>query len=134
MSVSRIILHSKAQYAKAYLHTEQDDNDLTYFIIYNLKSIVKALDELKHYIKRKTMEKQNALTLLRHTNFNERQIILLQELMQDTTLFFTVQQVQNKFGVSNQTARNDLNGLAEQGYSKNAGPATEYNFCRGLTL
>ncbi|WP_371937927.1 DeoR family transcriptional regulator [Hydrobacter penzbergensis] len=80
-----------------------------------LKSIVKALDELKHYIKRKTTEKQNALTLLRHTNFNERQIILLQELMQDTTLFFTVQQVQNKFGVSNQTARNDLNGLAEQG-------------------
>lgn len=115
MSVSRIILHSKAQYARAYLHTEQDDNDLTYFIIYNLKSIDKALDELRQYIKRKTAEKQNALTLLRHTNFNERQIIILQELMQDPTLFFTVQQVQNKFGVSNQTARNDLNGLAEQG-------------------
>lgn len=115
MSVSRIILHSKAQYAKAYLYTEQDDNDLTYFIIYNLKCIDKALDELRHYIKRKTAEKQNALTLLRHTSFNERQIILLQELMQDSTLFFTVQQVQNKFGVSNQTARNDLNGLAEQG-------------------
>lgn len=115
MSVSRIILHSKAQYAKAYLHTEQDDNDLTYFIIYNLKSINKALEELRQYIKKKTAEKHNALALLRHTNFNERQIILLQELMEDPTLFFTVQQVQNKFGVSNQTARNDLNGLAEQG-------------------
>jgi Fic family protein len=115
MSVSRIILHSKAQYAKAYLHTEQDDNDLTYFIIYNLRSIARSLDELRQYIKRKTAEKQNALTLLRHTNFNERQIILLQELMQDPTLFFTVLQVQNRFGVSNQTARNDLNGLTEQG-------------------
>lgn len=115
MSVSRIILNSKAQYAKAYLHTEQDDNDLTYFIIYNLKCIDKALVELRHYIKRKTAEKQNALTLLRHTSFNERQVIILQELMVDSTLIFTVQQVQNKFGVSNQSARNDLNGLAEQG-------------------
>ncbi len=115
MSVSKIILHSKAQYAKAYLYTEQDDNDLTYFIIYNLKCIARALDELKDYIQRKTAEKQNALTLLRHTNFNERQIILLQELMQDPTLFFTVPQVQNKFGVSNQTARNDLNGLTAAG-------------------
>jgi Fic family protein len=115
MSVSRIILNSKAQYAKAYLHTEQDENDLTYFIIYNLKCIDKALVELRHYIKRKTAEKQNALTLLRHTSFNERQVIILQELMVDSTLIFTVQQVQNKFGVSNQTARNDLNGLAEQG-------------------
>lgn len=114
MSVSRIILYSKAQYAKAYLHTEQDDNDLTYFIIYNLKSKNKALEELRHYIKKKTAEKHNALALLRHTNFNERQIILLKELMEDPTLFFTVQQVQNKFGISNQTARNDLNGLAEQ--------------------
>lgn len=115
MSVSRIILHSKAQYVKAYLHTEQDDNDLTYFIIYNLKSIGQALDELRAYIKRKTAEKQNALTLLRHTNFNERQIMLLQELLHDPTQVYTVLQVQNKFGVSNQTARNDLNGLAKHG-------------------
>lgn len=30
LSVSRIILTSKAQYARAYLHTERDENDLTY--------------------------------------------------------------------------------------------------------
>lgn len=115
LSVSRIMLNSKAQYARAYLHTEQDDNDLTYFIIYNLNAIHLALEDLRKYIKRKAAEKQNAMTLLRNTNFNERQIIIVQELIQDSTLFFSVQQVQNKFGVSNQTARNDLNGLVSQG-------------------
>lgn len=115
MSVSRIILNAKAQYARAYLHTEQDDNDLTYFIIYNLHALHLALEDLRKYIRRKSAEKQNAIALLRNTNFNERQIIIVQELMQDPTLFFTVPQVQNKFGVSNQTARNDLNDLVAQG-------------------
>ena len=47
MSVSRIILKAKAKYARAYLYTEYDDNDLTYFILYNLKCISTALEELK---------------------------------------------------------------------------------------
>lgn len=115
MSVSRIILNSKAQYARAYLCTEQDENDLTYFVIYNLNSIHKALEDLKKYIQRKSAERQNAMTLLRNTNFNNRQILLIQEVIQDHFVYFTVQQVQNRFGVSNQTARNDLNGLVSAG-------------------
>ena len=115
MSVSRIILNSKAQYARAYLYTEQDENDLTYFVIYNLDAIDKALQDLKKYIQRKSAEKQNAVTLLRNTTFNDRQILLIQDIIQDSTAYFTVQQVQNKFGVSNQTARNDLNALVNAG-------------------
>lgn len=115
MSVSRIILNSKAQYARAYLHTERDENDLTYFLIYNLKSIHKSLEDLRTYIKKKSAEKQNAITLLRNTNFNDRQILLIQEIIQDRTIFFTAQQVQTKLAVSNQTARTDLAGLVEQG-------------------
>lgn len=73
------------------------------------------MGKLRYYIKRKTAEKQNALSILRYTSFNERQDIIVQEFMIDSTLIFIVQQVQDKFGVSNQTARNDLNGLVEQG-------------------
>ena len=115
MSISRIILNSKAQYARAYIHTEQDENDLTYFLIYNLEATEKALEDLKKYIHRKSVEKQNTIALLRNTNFNDRQIVLLQEVIQDLTLYFTVQQVQNKFRISNQTARNDLSGLVHAG-------------------
>lgn len=115
MPLSRIILHSKAQYAKAYLHTESDDNDLTYFMLYNLKSMATALEDLKKYLARKAGEKKKALVLLRETTFNERQILIVQELIQDQDVFFSVQQIQNRYGVSNQTARADLMGLVEQG-------------------
>jgi len=115
MSVSRVILNAKAQYARAYLYTELDENDLTYFVLYNAQCIQKALEELKQHIKRKTAEKKNAMDLLRNTNFNERQIVLLQELMQDTGRHYSVSQIEKWFGISNQTARNDLNGLVEAG-------------------
>ncbi len=119
MSVSRVILNSKAQYARAYLQTEIDDNDLTYFILYNLKCIQTALADLKKYIQRKVSEKRNVLELLRTTAFNDRQISVLQEIIQDQGVFFTVAQLQKWFNVSDQTARNDLNQLVSAGLLEN---------------
>lgn len=115
MSVSRVILNSKAQYARAYLYTELDGNDLTYFVLYNLKCIRQALDDLKKYIQRKTEEKKNVMQMLRYSFFNERQIALLQEMIRDQSIYFTVKQVETWFSVSNQTARNDLNELINTG-------------------
>ncbi|WP_157986616.1 Fic family protein [Chitinophaga alhagiae] len=128
MSVSRSILSSKGQYTRAYLHTEQDENDLTYFVIYNLKCIQMALDDLKFYIRRKSDEKQRAMEMLRSTTLNERQIVLVQEVLRVPATVFTVKQVETKFGVSNQTARNDLNGLVAEGFfeERRAGKKSQY--------
>jgi len=115
MSVSRIILRSKAQYARAYQYTELDDNDLTYFVLYNLKAIRISLDDLKKYIERKNKEKNEMLNLLRNTDYNDRQILILQELLNQKKDIYTVNEVETRFGVSNQTARNDLNQLVERG-------------------
>ncbi len=128
MSVSRFILQSKARYVRAYLHTEQDDNDLTYFVIYNLDTIHRALEELRAYIKRKTAEKQHAMTLLRNTSFNERQVLLIQELINGPAIYFNVTQVENKFGISNQTARNDLNVLVSEGILKDKRSGKQISF------
>lgn len=115
MSVSRIILRAKAQYARAYLHTEYDDNDLTYFILYNIKAIKAALDDLKLYIQKKAEEKKQIISLIKQTDFNERQIVLIKDILQDKNEYFTVQQVEKRFNVSNQTARNDLTDLIGKG-------------------
>ncbi|HEY4111323.1 Fic family protein [Puia sp.] len=115
MSVSRIILGSTAQYARAYQHTEKDANDLTYFILYNLKCIENSLNELKKYIERKNREKRDILTLLRNTDYNDRQMALIQEILNNRKTVFSVAEVQNKYGVSNQTARTDLNYLVSKG-------------------
>jgi Fic family protein len=115
MSVSRIILASKAQYARAYQYTELDEMDLTYFVMYNLREIRKALEELKKYISKKNEEKRRILTLLRNTDFNERQLLILKDIIDEQKSIFSVQEIENKYGVSNQTARNDLNRLVERG-------------------
>jgi len=83
--------------------------------MYHLKAIHIALEDLKLYIGRKKAEKQNVIALLRSTSFNDRQISIIQEILQDPTTYFTVLRIQNKFGVSNQTARNDLANLVENG-------------------
>ncbi len=115
MSVSRIILQSKAKYARAYLYTELDALDVTYFIMYNLECILRALEELKIHIKRKTAEKRNLLNLLKNSHWNNRQISILQEILKDPLQSYTVQAIQTWFGVSNQTARTDLNELVKDG-------------------
>ena len=56
LSISRIIKETKKQYEKAFLYTEADDNDLSYFITYQLKAMEKALEALKTYINRKQKE------------------------------------------------------------------------------
>ena len=115
MSVSRIILKAKAKYARAYLYTEYDENDLTYFILYNIKCISVALEELKLYIQNKAEEKKQVLSLIKNTDFNERQIVLIKDILQDKTEYFIVKQVEQRFNVSNQTARNDLNNMVKKG-------------------
>jgi Fic family protein len=73
------------------------------------------LSELRKYIERKNVEKRDILQLLRHTDYNERQIALIQEIINHKKSVFSVTEVQNKFGISNQTARADLSDLASRG-------------------
>jgi Fic family protein len=115
MSISRIILKAKSQYARAYLHTEYDENDLTYFIIYNIKAMNVALEDLKKYIHKKTLEKRRMLSLLKETSLNERQLVVVKDILNDRDKYFLVKQIESRFRVSNQTARNDLTGLVKKG-------------------
>lgn len=116
MSISKVIIKAPSQYARAYLYAEHDDNDLTYFIDYNLKCMELSLQSLQQYIDRKVIEKQNLMHLVRHEQINERQAELLKNLIVDNQKSFTISEIQNKFGVVYQTARTDLAGLTELGY------------------
>jgi Fic family protein len=116
MSISKIIIKAPAQYAKAYLHCEYDENDLTYFIDYNLKCMDFALENLQSYIQRKVMEKQNLFYLIKNENVNERQAELLRGMIIDNKKGYIIKEVQIKFGISYQTARTDLMGLQELEY------------------
>ena len=115
LSISRLILKSAAQYARAYLHTEYDGNDLTYFINYQVRVLYQALESLKAHISRKVAEKRELLDLKRLTTFNDRQLELVREVVTDADAQFTVREVQERFGVVTQSARTDLQGLEAAG-------------------
>lgn len=116
LSISRLIMKSKAQYAMAYLYTETDENDLTYFINYKLKTMQLAFKSLKEYIERKISEKKQVINFQKIKGVNERQAQILQWLHEEPNLLFSVKEIENRLSISNQTARTDLEGLTEKGY------------------
>lgn len=116
LSISRLILRSKTQYAKAYLFTETDDNDLTYFISYQVRTMRLAFESLREYIQRKINEKRQVSEFLKLENVNDRQALILKWVYEEPSLLLTAKDVEARIGVSNQTARSDLQGLLQDGF------------------
>ena len=116
LSISKIIQDTKNQYEKAYLYTEIDVNDLTYFMTYHLKVMDKSFEALKEYIQLKQKENLQIASFVRIPNVNERQAQLLKILYDEPECIFTVKEVENRFLISNFTARTDLLGLVNNGF------------------
>ncbi len=116
MSISRIIKKAPAQYAKAYIYSEKDENDLTYFIKFKLKAIDSALSDLRSYLQRKVKEKKQLYKFLKIIGVNERQANTLIEFDEEASKSMIIKQYQTKFGVVYQTARNDLLELTKKGF------------------
>jgi len=116
LSISRLIVKSKNQYAQAFLYTETDSNDLTYFINYNLKTMELAYDSLREYIERKISEKKQIVNFQKIKGVNERQAILIKWIYEEPDLIFSVKEIENRLLVSNQTARTDLENLVHMGF------------------
>lgn len=115
LSISRIIARSKKTYEKTYLYVEADDNDIGYFVAYNLRVLELAFKELQHYICRKTSRKKQADIFLRIGNINERQAEIIRIYYENPKEVMTVKDVQVKFGVTPTTAKSDIVGLLNRG-------------------
>lgn len=116
LSISRIIYKSKASYEKAYLYAEMDNNDMSYFIAYNLRVLDLAFKELKSYIERKIEQKKNAINYLKSGGINERQASILSLIENDPNAILTVKEIQNRFQISHPTAKSDLQELVDKGF------------------
>lgn len=115
-SISSIIYKMKRGYERAFLYTECDDNDLTYFILYHLRIMRQALERLKDYLRRKATENNDAHRLMSVGNMNSRQAQMVQILREKPDMMFTVREIEQRFAVTNATARTDLKGLVERGF------------------
>ena len=116
ISISSILRRAPAQYAMAYLYVESDNNDLTYFIIYQLRVIERAIENLKSYLTRKMREDRKLQILLHDSSaLNHRQRALLSSAVRDPLQHFTIKVQQRTHRVAYQSARTDLLGLEELG-------------------
>lgn len=118
LSISRVIMQTKTQYEKAYLYTEIDDMDVTYFIHYQVKVLIKSFEDLKGYVAKKKKEEIKLVKFLQLEGINERQAEILYKLERKENKSFTVKEIENTYAVTNQTARTDIEELVEKGFLK----------------
>ncbi len=116
LSISSILRRAPAQYARSYLHVETDNNDLTYFIIHQLRVIERAIDSLRDYLRRKAVEVREVESLLRgDMPLNHRQVAVVGNALRDTQQSLTIKAHAQFQQVTIQSARTDLLGLEELG-------------------
>lgn len=122
MSISRKIEKSTAQYARAYLHTEKDENDLTYFIKYHTKIIDGALNDLEAYMEKQITEKERITKLLQLKGYelNTRQMEIIKRISKHPTESITINEIQTMFDVVYETARSDLLDLVKKSFLEKA--------------
>ena len=116
LSISKVIKETKVQYEKAYLYTEIDGNDLGYFITYHLKTMIKAYDDLKAYINKKQNEVIQAAKFIKLEGVNDRMAQIIKIINDDPDRVFNSKEVENRFKISNFTARQDLKTLVSLGF------------------
>ena len=117
LTISTILKKAPSQYIRSFILTEQDDGDLTYFFVYHLNVVRRAIDELDAYLTRKVRELRETRLLLASTpgEYNHRQLALLELALKDTSSHFTVLSHSTSHNVSPETARQDLASLTDRG-------------------
>ncbi len=116
ISISDIILKSHAQYERAFLFTETDSNDLTYFIIYHSKIIHKSINKLRDYIEDRSRRMAQIQSTLRGTmSLNYRQRDLVMHALRHPGFMYTYESHRLSHGVVRETARTDLLELEKRG-------------------
>lgn len=119
ISISRLLKKSPTAYAKAYLFTETDGFDLTYFVSYQCEIVSRAVKDFHAHIVDSVYQQRTLFETMWNSGLmkklNQRQQILATIAIRNQGKVFSVKEVMENLSVSNNTARSDLRHLAALG-------------------
>ena len=129
LSISRLLHQAPVQYQRAFLYTETDDGDFTYFLLHQLKVLCRAIEDLFQSLEDKVAEvRQVERALRREPYLNSRQMALLSHALRNLDAVYTIQAHQTSHRVAYQTARTDLLDLEKRGFLKLRSMGKQYLF------
>jgi len=120
LPISSIIKKSRTQYSMAYIYSEQDNYDLTYFYDYNMRKIMQSIEEFINHLK-KTLHENKLIerSLNQDTQINDRQKQLIHFLISSKKGASTTTKAHATINqIGRITAAKDLKALKEIGYLK----------------
>lgn len=116
ISISSILKKAPAQYTRSFLYTETDEDDLTYFVVYQLDVLRRSIDELGQYLERRIAETHRIESFVRGSDvLNHRQLDVVRRALRDPSEPVTIAEHQGRHRVTHQTARSDLLRLESLG-------------------
>lgn len=135
LSISKILREAPAKYTRSFLYTETDDRDTTYFILFQLDVIKRAVEELHTYLQRKVSEIREIESLMRGSaDFNHRQLALVSDAVRNPSRAFTFLSHANSHHVTHETARHDLLQLERRGLLERRRVRKKYVFTPASNL
>ena len=136
LSISTIIRKAPVQYARAYVLSETDDNDVTYFLDYHLRVILRSIRELHAWLARKAEEMRDVQRLLDRLApaavLNYRQTALIEHMHKHPGMSYTIESHRRSHNVTYQTARTDLLKLTESGLMQYAKRGRAFIFTQAV--
>jgi Fic family protein len=114
--ISTVIKQAPIQYSDAYVYSEQDDSDFTYFYDYHMRKIKKALDDFLSYVDQQRAENAEVDRLLETKGrLNERQKQLMHYLIADQRHRVSITSHSSLNNIGLNTARRDIIALQKLG-------------------
>jgi len=117
LSISEILRRAASKYSRAFVLTETDERDATYFIVYQLEVIERAIERLHSVLRKKIKDVREVEQLLKGSGqFNHRQLALLGSALRNPDTSYSFRSHAASHDVTHETARSDVLPLVASGF------------------
>jgi Fic family protein len=118
VSISKLIQQKRGDYDKAFIYTETDEFDLTYFLYNQVDTIEKAIRSLHQHLDKKKRELTEFMNWIDKSPVAQKlklgHLQILKEGLKSPGREFSAKQVAIEFDITESTARSYLNKLVDK--------------------